>query len=213
MTRSVLRLAVCSAAVALCTACAEDVPTLDEVRAATAKYQDPEVALAEGYIRDPMDVCETSYYLGSLTDEGTMGVHFFRPDLLGVTIGEGELDKRTRHDVQTAYTDFSQPALLVYEPQPDSVLELVAVANMVSARAWEEAGHREPPTFGDVPYDYHPDTGGSGFAAYYDLHMWLFRENPSGMFAAYNPAVSCEHHAFNLPSIVPPDSLHSAPHH
>jgi hypothetical protein len=198
------------AAVAFYTACAPDAPTLDEVRAATSKYQDAEVALAEGYIRDPMDVCETSFYLGSLTDEGTIGIHFFRPDLLGVTLGEGELGKRTRHDVQGTYTDFSQPSMLVYEPQPDSVLELVAVANMVSARAWEEAGHSEPPSFGDVAFDHHPE---SAFPSYYDLHVWLYRENPSGMFAPYNPAVSCENHEFNMPVIVPPDSLHSAPHH
>jgi hypothetical protein len=187
-------------------ACAEPAPTLDELRAATIKYADVEVALAEGYVRDPMDVCETSYYLGSLDDRGTMGIHFFRPDLLGVAL-EG---RETRHDAQGTYTDFRQPAMLVYEPRPDSVLELVAVANMVNARAWKEAGHREPPSFGSVPFDYHPE---SAFPAYYDLHVWLFRENPSGMFAPYNPAVSCEHHNFNLPAITPPDGIPRAQHH
>jgi hypothetical protein len=196
-----------SAAVAVLGACANDAPTLDEVRAATSRYQDVEVALAEGYVRDPMDVCETSYYLGSMTDDGTMGIHFFRPDLLGV--GEDE----TRHDVEGTHADFLRPAMLVYEPQPDSILELVAVANMIDARAWSDAGHREPPMFGDVPFDFHPANGGAGFAAYYDLHVWLYRDNPSGMFAPYNPRVSCEHHVFNLPAITPPDGIPRAPHH
>src|SRR5262245_21784026 len=35
-------------------------PTLAEVRAVTEKYQDINVALAEGYIRDPSDMCGTA---------------------------------------------------------------------------------------------------------------------------------------------------------
>src|SRR5688572_11386102 len=64
-------------AILVLAACAEPAPTLDEVRAATSKYASVEAALADGYVRDPMDVCETSYYLGSLRDEGTVGIHFF----------------------------------------------------------------------------------------------------------------------------------------
>jgi hypothetical protein len=204
MTRPT-RTAFLAALAATLAACADaPAPTLDEVRAATSRYQDVAAALADGYVRDPMDVCETSYYLGSMRDEGTMGIHFFRPDLLGVEEGQ------TRHDVTGTHADFLRPAMLVYEPQPDSVLALVAVANMVSARAWEAAGHAEPPAFGDVPYEHHAE---SGFPEYYDLHVWLYRDNPSGMYAAYNPAVTCENHNFNLPVIVPPDGIERAPHH
>jgi ABC-type Zn2+ transport system substrate-binding protein/surface adhesin len=32
------------------------------------------------------------------------------------------------------------------------------------------------------------------FAPHYDLHVWLYRENPKGMFAQFNPKASCEHH-------------------
>ena len=35
-------------------------PTLDEVRALTAKYQDVNVALAEGFVRDPGNMCDTA---------------------------------------------------------------------------------------------------------------------------------------------------------
>ena len=60
-------------------------PTLAEVRAATEKYQDVNVALAEGYIRDPSDMCETADMMGRPISAGAMGVHYFRPDLLGIT--------------------------------------------------------------------------------------------------------------------------------
>jgi hypothetical protein len=26
---------------------------------------------------------------------------------------------------------------------------------------------------------------------HYDLHVWLYKHNPAGMFAAWNPRVSC----------------------
>ena len=29
----------------------------------------------------------------------------------------------------------------------------------------------------------------------YDKHVWLFRENPNGVFAPFDPNVSCEHRA------------------
>ena len=31
------------------------------------------------------------------------------------------------------------------------------------------------------------------FEPHYDLHVWLYRDNPSGMFAQFNPNVSCAH--------------------
>jgi hypothetical protein len=32
------------------------------------------------------------------------------------------------------------------------------------------------------------------FEPHYDRHVWIFRENPNGVFAPLNPAVSCAHH-------------------
>jgi hypothetical protein len=31
------------------------------------------------------------------------------------------------------------------------------------------------------------------FEPHYDLHVWLYRENPRGTFAQFNPNVNCEH--------------------
>ena len=33
-----------------------------------------------------------------------------------------------------------------------------------------------------------------GFAPHYDQHVWLWRENPGGVFAQYNPMVTCAFH-------------------
>jgi hypothetical protein len=32
------------------------------------------------------------------------------------------------------------------------------------------------------------------FAPHYDRHVWLYRENPNGVFAQYNPKATCEYH-------------------
>ena len=170
-------------------------PTLDEVRRATERFRDVETALEEGYIRDPFDMCDTAAMMGRPEGLGAMGIHYFRPDLLGITAPPSP-----RVTGSGTHTDFRMPAILIYEPQKDGRLELVAVENLVFAEAWRVAGHGEPPTFHGVPYDTmkdDPDTEideAHMFAPHFDRHVWLYRANPNGVFAPYNPAVSCANH-------------------
>src|SRR5690348_8072858 len=60
-------------------------PSLAEVRTATDRFRDVNVALAEGYIRDPLNLCDTADMMGKPAALGAMGIHFFRPDLLGIS--------------------------------------------------------------------------------------------------------------------------------
>jgi len=55
-----------------------------------------------------------------------MGVHYLRPDLLGVTAPPSP-----RVNGVGTHTDFRTPSILIYEPQADGSLELVAVENRV----------------------------------------------------------------------------------
>jgi hypothetical protein len=170
-------------------------PTLAEVRAATERFSDVKVALAEGYIRDPFDLCETAEMMGRPASDGAMGVHYFRPDLLGVTAPPSP-----RVDGNGTYIDFRQPAILIYEPEADGSMELVAVENLVFQAAWAASGHTAPPSFHGVPYDHMVDDPATTtdeahmFMPHFDRHVWLYRENPNGVFSPFNPAVSCEHH-------------------
>lgn len=167
---------------------------LDEIRAATARYRDVDAALADGYIRDPMDMCVTPEMEGMPRQLGGMGIHFFRPDLLAITGVEPRVDGMGTH------TDFRQPGVLVYEPQPDGSLELVAIENLVFRAAWEAEGNQRPPEFMGNQYYLmvnNPNTPADeahGFMPHYELHMWLYRDNPNGLFAQFNPNVTCEHH-------------------
>jgi hypothetical protein len=170
-------------------------PTLDEVRQATERFRDVKVALAEGYIRDPMNLCETAPMMGRPASLGAMGIHYFRPDLLGITAPPSP-----RVNGNGTHTDFRKPSILIYEPQADGSLQLVAVENLVFAAAWRAAGHKEPPTFHGEKWDSMVDDPKTTvdeahmFEPHFDRHVWLYRENPNGVFAQFNPAVSCAHH-------------------
>lgn len=175
-------------------------PTLAEVRAATAKYRDISVALAEGYIRDPANMCDTADMMGRPRKLGAMGIHYFRPDMLGITA-----PPNPRVDGTGTHTDFLKPSILIYEPQADGTLELVAVENLVFAKAWKAAGNDTPPSFHGVAYDTMIDDPATpvdeahNFEPHHDRHVWLYRENPNGVFAQFNPRVTCKHHTSRTP--------------
>ena len=170
-------------------------PTFEQIRTATERFRDVKVALAEGYTRDPMDECVTAESIGYPADSGTMGIHYARDDLLGITA-----PPNPRVSGTGTHTDFNKPAILIYEPRHDGSLELVAVENLVFKKAWHDAGNKEPPVFHGVPYDSMQDDPatkpdeGHMFEPHYDRHVWLYRENPGGMFAQFNRNVSCSAH-------------------
>ena len=170
-------------------------PSLAQVRAATERFRDVNVALAEGFIRDPSNTCETAEMLGLPASRGAMGVHYFRPDLLGITAPPSP-----RVDGNGTHTDFNQPAILIYEPQADGSMELIAVENLVFRASWEAAGNGIPPSFHGVPYDAMSDDPATAldeahnFEPHFDRHVWIYRENPNGVFTPFNPRVTCAYH-------------------
>jgi hypothetical protein len=170
-------------------------PTLEQVRAVTERFKDVKVALAEGYIRDPSDTCDSAEMMGRPAELGAMGIHFFRPDMLGIS---GPPNPRV--DGNGTHTDFNKPAILIYEPQADGSLQLVAVENLVFQKSWHAAGNQKPPSFHGVEWDTMQDNPATRideahmFEPHYDRHVWLYRENPRGIFAQFNPNVSCKAH-------------------
>ena len=170
-------------------------PSLEEVRAATERFRDVSVALAEGYVRDPMNICDTAPMMGRPAKLGAMGIHFFRPDLLGISA-----PPNPRVEGNGTHIDFLKPGILIYEPQADGSLELVAVENLVFQKSWHAAGNSKPPSYQGVEYDTMQDDPKTAideahmFEPHYDRHVWLYRENPNGMFAQFNPRVNCADH-------------------
>ncbi|NEM97618.1 hypothetical protein [Pontibacter burrus] len=142
--------------------------TLAEVRRATARFHRVEVAEAAGYVLSSPCISSPA---------GGMGHHYVNGNLV-----DGLVDP-------------SQPEALVYEPQKNGKMKLVAVEFLVVAEAWD-AVNDEPPVLGTQVYDDHrndPETnyGGPGFPNY-QLHAWVWQNNPSGMHAPFNPTVTCD---------------------
>jgi hypothetical protein len=57
--------------------------------------------------------------------------------------------------------------------------------------AWD-AAHTQPPTLLGIPFDRRFGANAHGHADHYELHAWLWRQNPLGMFYPWNPMVSCQ---------------------
>ena len=170
-------------------------PSLAAVRTATERFKDVNVALKEGYVRDPANMCDAAGMMGQPDSLGVMGIHYIRMDLLGIT---GPPNPRVNGT--SRHTDFTKPSVLIYEPQADGSVQLVAVENLVFIKAWEEAGNTKAPTFQGVPWDKMVDDPKTAideahnFEPHYDRHVWIYRDNPSGVFAQFNPNATCKYH-------------------
>lgn len=80
--------------------------------------------------------------------------------------------------------DLLTPELLMYEPQSDGSMQLIGVDYVVPF-----AKSATAPTLLGVPFMRNEKLG------VWALHIWALRSNPSGMFAAWNPDVSCRNAA------------------
>ena len=143
-------------------------PLVEKVRAATARFRDINVALAEGFIQGTPCVSGPMW--------GAMGVHFVLP-------------KRISGGVLNA----DEPEALIYEPISGGALRLVGVEFIVLASVWvTQHPNSGPPALDghlmnlvDAPNRY-------GLPAFYELHVWGWEDNPVGSFADWNTHVSCD---------------------
>lgn len=134
-------------------------PIVQIVRDATRQFRDPQIAMDMGYVPDPFCV--------SGREQGGMGIHFVNPGLFGDEV------------------DLTKPEVLVYEPQPNGRLKLVAA---------EYITFSEPP----VALEGHlmhrsgvPNRYGIP-VPYLEIHVWAWKHNPNGTFADNNPNVTCD---------------------
>lgn len=105
---------------------------------------------------------------------GGMGVHYVNGDLVG-----------------DAVLDPARPEALVYEPLSFGRLRLAAVEYIVFESVWKAAGHTSPPRLFGTPFDLTPAPNRYGIPAFYALHAWIWKDNPAGTFAPWNPRVDC----------------------
>jgi hypothetical protein len=99
------------------------------------------------------------------------------------------------HYVNGAYlkddvVDLNKPEAVMYEPMPDGSLALIAVEYITT---------KGPASLENHLFSYTGTPNRYGLPAFYELHVWAWKDNPTGTFADMNPNVSCdaakaEHH-------------------
>jgi len=152
---------------------------IEALRKAMEKYKDYKVAVRDLYLSTVGCV----HYSGEkIADhmvyaKGAMGVHFVNLTVKGPP-------------------DPMKPNVLIYEPVGKS-LKLVAVEWLVP----HSPDVKEAPTlFGQKfmgPMEGHEPLIPKEFI-HWDLHAWIFKDNPLGMFEATNPKVNCKGYAHEL---------------
>jgi len=164
-------------------------PDLSAVRAALKKYEDPYMAIHDGYFSTlGCVVIEQPGAAGHVPYKpGGMGVHFLNGANIGPVVDPGK------------------PQVLIYEPVGDK-LKLAAAEWFVPLATGVKS---RPSLWGrsfDGPMMGHPPLIPMELT-HYDLHVWLYKTNPLGTFAPTNPAISCTGHPYRLveeaPKLVP----------
>jgi hypothetical protein len=153
-------------------------PELQRVRNALDRYQDPIAAVRDGYL-STLGCMDYPFAPKPGTvpyARGGMGIHFLNPGLIGPTL------------------DPLKPQVLIYEPDGRK-LKLVAAEYFVPLSTGVQGvpqlfGHR----FDGPMAGHHPLMPES--LAHYDLHVWLWKPNPSGMFSGTNPDLHCDEAAY-----------------
>jgi hypothetical protein len=83
----------------------------------------------------------------------------------------------------------TEPEFLLYEPQSNGRLRLVALEYAVPFYAWGSGD----PDVDDPPHLFGRDMNRADEREQWELHVWLWKHNPSGLFEDWNPNVTCEH--------------------
>jgi len=92
------------------------------------------------------------------------------------------------HYVNAAYlkddaVDLAKPEAVMYEPMADGKLKLVAVEYITS---------KGPASLEGQLFNFNSAPNRYGLGAFYELHVWAWKKNPTGTFADMNPNVSCD---------------------
>ena len=137
------------------------------VRESTARFRDVRLAEAAGY----------SLQFGCVTgdDAGAMGMHFVNFPL----VLDGKLDA-------------TQPEIVIYEPVPNGRLRLIGADYLVFAAEWDAANPGSPPQLMGQLFHLFESPNRFGLPAFYTLHVWAWKDSPTGTFVNWHQDISCD---------------------
>jgi hypothetical protein len=139
---------------------------LQSVKAATARYHSLKQALRAGY-SVAGEPCVAS-------PDGTMGIHAVNDALMA-----DPAIKALR------------PEILLYVRKANGKLRLVGVEYWKADADGDLTTDADRPSVLGHPFDGPMPGHTPTMPVHYDLHVWIWKTNPSGLFAPFNPALSC----------------------
>jgi hypothetical protein len=140
---------------------------LKQVRDATARYQNVQVAEADGY--------QLLFGCVSGDSSGAMGLHYVNMDL----VNKGEVS-------------LNYPQIVIYEPTSDGRVRLTGADYLILAAGWDKNHPGDPPQLMGQLFHLFDAPNRFGLPAFYTLHVWAWKDNPNGAFVNWHPHVSCE---------------------
>jgi hypothetical protein len=142
-------------------------PDVQDVRAAVARYHSFAQAESDGYTLRAGEPCVHSPL-------GTMGYHVANAALMA----DDAIDPL-------------RPELLLYVADANGSLRRVGVEYWKRDRDGNLATADDRPSLFGQPFDGPMPGHNLTMPVHYDLHVWVAEHNPSGLFAMFNPTLTC----------------------
>ena len=138
---------------------------LERLKHVTGAYHNEALALASGF--HATDHCVAS-------PAGLMGYHYTNP---------GRLEDNVVHR--------DKPEMLLYAPARGNERQLVGVEYWKADKDQDLSTDGDRPTLFGRPFDGPMPGHDPGMPVHYDLHVWVWSANPDGLFAPFNPRLTC----------------------
>jgi len=136
------------------------------VRQITEPYKDVSAAQNAGYA--------LAFGCVSGPDAGAMGLHYVNMPL----VMDGQIDA-------------THPEIILYEPVENGGVRLVGADYLVLADAWDKTPPSAPELMGQKFQQFEAPNR-FGLPRFYTLHVWAWKENPTGTFVNWHSKISCD---------------------
>jgi protein-S-isoprenylcysteine O-methyltransferase Ste14 len=141
---------------------------VEVIRESTERFKDVAVAENEEY--------QLLFGCVSGPDSGAMGLHYVN---LALVFDGGELDP-------------TRPEIILYEPTPSGRLRMTGADFLVIAKDWDDKHPGNPPQLIGQLFHRFESPNRFGLPEFYTLHVWAWKESPTGTFVNWHSNVSCD---------------------
>ena len=145
---------------------AQNNPLAKMVRQITEPYKEVSAAEKAGYA--------LAFGCVSGPDSGAMGLHYVNMPL----VMDGQIDA-------------ARPEIILYEPVENGALRLVGADYLVLADAWDKT-HSSAPELMGQKFQQFEAPNRFGLPRFYTLHVWAWKDNPTGTFVNWHSKISCD---------------------